>query len=263
MRTAPFPLSSCLLVLAGCLGDPALDRSSDGLEGGTPEYGRPEVLKMIAAGGSCTATLVHPRVAMTAKHCIDASTQGPQTSFYSGQSGQTFEAYGAELEYYGELRGHVYQPDDVLLVVLDRVLGITPAVPRRQPLTGWDVAGKVLLVGFGGTQPDHRGGGGKMSGIATISVVGDATFQTLRNATGEVVGRRGDSGGPVFYQGEVAGVMVAAPEAGILYDATMGGHRTEVERVDQYPQTMARAIARADALTASERGPQGGGAGSY
>ncbi len=61
-----------ILVLAfGCAASDPYDHLESGIVDGRRENGRPEIVYLLNfSGGACTATLVAPRVVLTAKHCV-------------------------------------------------------------------------------------------------------------------------------------------------------------------------------------------------
>ncbi len=75
-----------LAIFAGCQPAPALDSVSSPIVDGSRESGFPEVMFLynIAGGGACTATLISPRVVLTAKHCVqngNVAAAAPASSF--------------------------------------------------------------------------------------------------------------------------------------------------------------------------------------
>jgi len=253
-----------LVALVGCVGGSEMDRGAGGIEGGGVENGHPEVVQVRSPTGRCTGTLIHDRVVMTAKHCVPVNANPGQVSIWSGTTPTQWEADGVDFAYVGLLEGAKVQEDDLLLVVLDRTPSVTArATPRTAGLSSSDIASKVRLIGYGGTNPNGSGGGTRKSGIATISIVEETTFHTIRNAAGEAVCRPGDSGGPVFIGGEVAGVMDVLYYAGPSYPAGVGGHRCHHARVDRYWGTIQRAIQMANSLMAvNESGEDDSGYGA-
>ena len=65
-------LSLLTLLALGCAaGDPVFDGSSQPIVDGELESGYPEVVFLYnISGAACTATIISPRVVLTAKHCV-------------------------------------------------------------------------------------------------------------------------------------------------------------------------------------------------
>lgn len=72
LQTLRFAPLACLIAMTGCVVIDGDVRSTTApIVDGTLETGRPEVVYLVNfAGGACTATIISPRVALTAKHCV-------------------------------------------------------------------------------------------------------------------------------------------------------------------------------------------------
>ena len=80
MRTRPLVLALLFLVPAcntelPARSRPPSDLAAEPLVGGTYTFERPEVGSMQMGGGACTATLVGPRLVITASHCVDYTSR--------------------------------------------------------------------------------------------------------------------------------------------------------------------------------------------
>lgn len=132
-------------------------------------------------GSACTATIVGPRVLLTAGHC--AST-GDRLRFRFAN--QIREAIATQ----SPTRGH-----DVSLALVSGSLNVTPARIGGSVSVGQI----VLLTGFGCTQPGGGGGNDGILRVGNSQVIGFSGFNFITRRGSALC--FGDSGGPAFQRG--------------------------------------------------------------
>ncbi len=175
--------------------------------GGTKDPAHPEVGALVSrrhqcrpdqVGYVCTVTLLSPRVAITAAHCLDIyGPEGPYEVLFTDDVDNTDPLAALVLQ---TLVHPDYDPQrhdmDLALLVLDRNVTLTPAEPMDRLLDATDVGSTVTAVGFGLTGPDDLGTYGiKRRGDMLITQVDLGSFET---EPGPAMTCSGDSGGPVF-----------------------------------------------------------------
>lgn len=189
-----------LPAIIGCADISNFDDSVYSVEkivGGIPYSGHPSVVRVVSNLGTCTGTVIHPKVVITAKHCIennsveDVSIEDHQQE----ELAKTVQIITTSASYFG---AHY---KDFASLILDQELLITP-VPwvRRRP--NIDLGTKVLAVGYGMIDAFEGGAGEKRRGYARVTGVYEKDFATTP------IGCYGDSGGPIFLpDGRVWGVL--------------------------------------------------------
>lgn len=158
------------------------------LVGGSYTYERPEVGSIAIGGGWCTATLVGPRLVITASHCVDYRSReaiGNYGTFEIRRRSGDSQVYRVQriAAYMGS--AEVIGPDDVALLELASSVPPDVATPAglvtSEPARGTP----VTIYGYG---CQRRGGGGAFS------------KQKIRTTWGAVTSTLcpGDSGGPTI-----------------------------------------------------------------
>ncbi len=153
-----------LLALAlGCVaGDPPGSLQS-GIVDGRRETGRPEVVYLLNySGGACTATLVAPRVVLTAKHCVQ-SGRSPRAADPSafrvlvGPDQRSFTAqYFVQEVRPAPGRWDLRDGSDVAVLILSSAARATPMEISWESPT--DLAGETFTaVGYGQTPSGSAG----------------------------------------------------------------------------------------------------------
>jgi len=145
----------------------------------------PPVVNVINGKSACTATLVGPRVLLTAAHC---GVNGDELTFRL--NGQGYRATLARSPLHENINSH----HDYAIAVIDRaVQGVEP----------WAIAGSVVrgdrlfFLGYGCSELNARTGAGPQRlGLISVSEVEPDWFEALRTVGSAVC--PGDSGGPAF-----------------------------------------------------------------
>lgn len=195
-RVNLLPLTALLVGLAACTSAdlrpresmPPEDVAHSTLVGGSYTYERPEVGSISIGGGGCTATLVGPRLVVTASHCVgytSRDTVGNYGTFEIRRSSGDRQVYRVQriAAYMGS--AEVIGPDDVALLQLATAVPESIATPAGlvsvEPARGTP----VTIYGYG---CQRRGGGGSFS------------KQSIRTTWGTVTSTLcpGDSGGPTM-----------------------------------------------------------------
>ena len=163
----------------------------------------PTTVMMLGPSVICTGTLVHPRVVVTASHCLlDAS--GGLPAFTSIGLGETSKPWAKTVA----ISGCTTHPqNDFGFCVLTEDVTDIPIVPVMAPCeTSELAAGKAVVeVGFGVTSASNRAYGRKKwingtiaSGPLPPEVPSTVdVYATTGSQDGEYFG---DSGGPLFFQ---------------------------------------------------------------
>ena len=157
------------------------------------------VLKLKLKKGICTGTLIHPRVVLTATHCL----KRPSRSNYFVDEKKRRWRIAKVLS-----RSSTLHSELSLAFLIKEILDITPA--SIEFLETWPMAQDAVAVGFG-----HNGFNGK-----SRKKKGYLHFETLREFKGKEMWTfspgasdqhicEGDSGGPIFIEREEAFKLVA------------------------------------------------------
>jgi V8-like Glu-specific endopeptidase len=167
----------------------------------------------LSSSSGCSATLIRKNAVLTAAHCVDPK-EGGYVEFGTSNGGWT--------KYYFVKSNIRIHPKYAVVVLNKNVVGVTPAALRTTAPT---VGQSIKIVGFGYTS-DAGGNavGNRYVGYNKISEVASIYFGYAGNANI----CSGDSGGPTFISGKVAGVHSSGYGSG--YCSTTGFDM----RVDKY-----------------------------
>jgi len=226
--------------------------TASAIVGGTVDTTRPDVLLLqddTVPGFRCTATLIAPNLAVTARHCVgkravpaastlcqgDATTNGAQSlpdyagdvdaapMFFADAPGGTILARAQTIYDDGSTTTCAH---DLALIGLDRnVVGITPSEIRRTPVAVGDA---LVAMGFGWTDRMATvNAAQRMSGSTSVLALGPVVYtfkpfgdamtadDMVAAAAGEIavqgITMTGDSGGPAF---DAAGRLAAVVSRG-------------------------------------------------
>ncbi len=153
---------------------------------------------MLEGPMGCSATLVHPRVVVTAKHCLVTAGDNPTPPTHIGL-GETRNQWARMVD----VSRCVTHPNKDLgfCILAEDVTGI-PIIPVMAPCEASELAaGKAIVeVGFGVTSAAGRTYGNKkwINGTIDSAAPGQDEFKvTSGSQDGEYFG---DSGGPLFFQ---------------------------------------------------------------
>jgi MYXO-CTERM domain-containing protein len=185
--------------------------------GGQPEAGHPAVALLLAVdaneqiAGICSGTLIAPARVLTAAHCIDGETPGVVgfAVYFGTELSDTDPGFIFATSAEAVVVHPRWNPDrledghDIGLVFLREPAPIAPIPFRTAPLGAADISAPIDLVGWGLT-----GGGAGDSGVkrSAVSAIQDFDALLIDVADAAVGTCSGDSGGPAFLAGEVAGV---------------------------------------------------------
>ncbi|MDQ3037973.1 MAG: trypsin-like serine protease [Myxococcota bacterium] len=192
-------VATIALALAACApSSPELGVREAGIVDGTRDSGHPEVMLLYnRAGGLCTATLISPRVVLTARHCVTSGSgvvaSPSSVSLYVGSSERslTAEHRARTIFIIPGSSGNIGdgRAEDVALIELTAPASETPrmiALESPRNLLG----GEITAVGFGQTPTGSAGtkyiASGAVEGYQGGLIFVDPTVCS------------GDSGGPAI-----------------------------------------------------------------
>lgn len=163
-----------------------------------------EVVRISSSGSGCTATVVGPRVIVTAAHC---ASNGATATFKIG-----------EIEYKAKItRSPLYtsKDHDIAVGITDTdIAGIEPASIGGKAVTGLG----ITLLGYGCINP---GGGGGNDGILRIGdtvITGFSGFDMVSRKAGGAALCFGDSGGPAMLIESGKHLLVGVNSKGNIVD---------------------------------------------
>lgn len=245
-------LLSIPVLLWGCPADEGFPAKECGIVGGRDEAAFGAVGLVVTPEGTCTGTLVAPRVVVTAQHCFSPDMRPEEVGFVTGRLADRLEAAGVELFYLGdfvEMEGEdgnnwwwIDTEWDFAVIALDHDPTVEPLPYRASAVSANEEGSAVDIVGYGTTALGAEDSGRKRSGSATLSWVGPDWLETERR-NGEASGCYGDSGGPLFLDGEVVGIFSYFVDLDQVCEA--GG---QYVRIDRFTDLIDQAIDAAAAF---------------
>ncbi len=183
-----------------------------------------EVVNINSDGAFCTATVVGPRVIITAGHCADT---GNNANFKING-----KAYVAKMTQSSLFQG---QDHDISVgITSEDITGIQYASVGGKATTGLG----ITLMGYGCTNP---GGGGGNDGVLRMGetvITAFSKFDMVSRKAGGAALCFGDSGGPAFLLDRGKHLLLGVNSKGNIQD-TNYDTRTDVTESTTFLQTMA------------------------
>jgi hypothetical protein len=177
--------------LSSC-APPAEHASAAAITNSTPDDGDASVVALLDGSTLvCTATLIAPRVLLTAAHCLPDGSPAPDVFFGADPAADATRATVLDVERHPQYDDATHA-NDLALVLLSAPSTVTPAnLPAAAPEVGL----ALRLVGFGRTSATDTTPPRKRSGTSQVDGLTDTelTFAPSPSQTCE-----GDSGGPAF-----------------------------------------------------------------
>lgn len=199
--TAPLGLA-LLFGLGACLPGPREDERegvrSAAVTASSPAPGDASVVAIVGAAGAlvCSATLVTPRVVLTAAHCGVTSTNhlGFQVFF-----GEAVGGPGTRVEIVDARTHPLFDPEtlthDLTLLYLREHAPVAPKPILEEPLKAAQIGSIARVVGYGMTGSDASDHGARRQGTAKVAEIAAADF-TLSPSPSQPCSY--DSGGAVL-----------------------------------------------------------------
>jgi len=233
---------AAVVAAGGCQeSDSPLATTARAIVAGTLDGADPAIMELVAQKSTlaarCTATLITPRVLLTAAHCF-TETVGFRYAVFPRNDDTNFTDKDLL-----PLQATVYDPsynnmprqgNDFAIIVLATPLDVPPVRLNRVPIDGLE--GKaVRYVGYGlSIGSDRSSGGIKRQATAPIAQINGTLIAIAPNAHGSCPG---DSGGPMLIndgRGEsIVGIASFVDNPSCLRDSFFQRVDTQLAWVDQ------------------------------
>ena len=176
-----------------------------------PKDKYPSTVRIFSGGGSCTATLIGPKVLLTAAHCVD---DGGSVRFdYKGSS-----VNSKACKHHDGYSDNTTK--DFALCEVPALTGKWETINTNHKLVS--KGDKVTLTGYGCTEPGGEGGndGILREGGATVTGVPSRnSFDIVTRASAGAL-CYGDSGGPAFVENGTSRVLIGVNSRGNIKDTS-------------------------------------------
>lgn len=208
MRAAPLLLACSL---AACAAPEAVESAASPIVGGTPDTGDPAVVMLVSYPAdlstfdACTASLIAPKVLLTAAHCLDPAKH-PDYEFgvFTGPDATAFPTAPLLTPHLLPIAAVHVHPDydpsppftaDIGVAILEEELAAAPLPVNRAPLAA-ELAGEpARIVGYGQIKYGELHAEKRQAATVVASLGADDTV-----VVGDLMHRScvGDSGGPAL-----------------------------------------------------------------
>lgn len=220
-------LSAC-----GTDGDPLLDNdvsSAEEIVGGTPTQGYPGVVALYGKkpgeekGMLCTASVIAPRVLLTAAHCVSTQTAGEGLQYRAlfGYDLTKAETAGPVVNVTAVYAHPKFNSNaitsgyDIGVAILESDAPVAPIAFNKAALTNALVGKPATLVGYGLSNGFQQTGAGvKRVLVAKLNKYDNLLVQTGSFNKGIC---NGDSGGPVLMTINNVQTVVGVNSFGMIY----------------------------------------------
>jgi hypothetical protein len=228
------------VALVGCV-DSAFEELETGdgesaIIGGAAITTDPEIVFLNVGGGSCTATVIAPQLALTAAHCV-IGTQGGSIAIGNG-----FGDFDRMITVARSLPHRLYNDGvvtkfDIALLRLSLDAEVEPMAVNLDRLDDNDVGSQVRVVGFGVSDGEAQSGAGTKREVTLT--IDELTSEHIGLGDGTRNICQGDSGGPtILIDGGVEKVVAVAS-----FGSNFCMDRSFVTRTDVHAEFLREVIA--------------------